>query len=185
MESIFNKVAGKRVCNFIKNRIQHSFPINIMKFLRKTFSIEHPRWLLLVTAWIIWRYFEKWLLQNSKDNNSISVDMKFYSLQLKQKPKASVSNGILRSFKTATLENKFLGEEGCFWKENRGGEGRTMTLVVSCFLFLRGSYFLSNETMFFLHKFLQSGAFGLCLDYVIHFYILTKVLVVQFLPSRF
>ena len=100
--------------------------------------------------------------------------MKFYTLQPKHKHKAGVSNGILRSFKTATLENTFLGEEGCFGKENREGEGRTMTLAVSCFLFLQGSYLLKNEIMFFLHKFLQSGAFGLCLDYVIYFYILTK-----------
>ena len=41
-ESIFNKVALKF---FIKKRLQHYFPVNIAKFLKATFVIEH-RWLL-------------------------------------------------------------------------------------------------------------------------------------------
>ena len=36
LESLFNKIAGLKACNFIKKRFQHrSFPVNIAKFLRK------------------------------------------------------------------------------------------------------------------------------------------------------
>ena len=64
-------------------------------------------------------------------------------------------------FWTATFENKF---RGCFWKENRRGEGCSVTLVVSGFHFCSNSYLLSHETIFFLYKFWHSGAFqfGLC-----------------------
>ena len=35
LESLFNKVAGLRVCNFIKTRLQHSFfPVKFSNFLR-------------------------------------------------------------------------------------------------------------------------------------------------------
>ena len=44
--------------------------------------------------------------------------MKFYTLQPKQKPKVGVSNGILRSFKTATLENNF-------WARRAASERKT------------------------------------------------------------
>ena len=48
LESLFNKVAGLKVCNFIKKRLQLRYlPVNIAKFLRTTFFIEHLRWLLL------------------------------------------------------------------------------------------------------------------------------------------
>ena len=59
------------------------------------------------------RYFEKLLPQNSNDNmlyNSIQyVDMKVCVMQLKQKSTASVSNGILRNFRTAFFKNNFGG----------------------------------------------------------------------------
>ena len=43
----FNKVAGQ-ACNFIKKRLWHRcFPVNFVKFLRKPFSKENLRWLLL------------------------------------------------------------------------------------------------------------------------------------------
>ena len=46
-ESLFNTVA--KACNFIKKRHQHRcFPVNIVKFLRKAFFIEHLQWLLLI-----------------------------------------------------------------------------------------------------------------------------------------
>ena len=33
--SLFNKIAGLKTCNFVKNRLQHNcFPVNIAKFLR-------------------------------------------------------------------------------------------------------------------------------------------------------
>ena len=44
----FNKVAGLRPANLLKKRLRHRrFPVNFVKFLRRTFFIEHPWWLLL------------------------------------------------------------------------------------------------------------------------------------------
>ena len=38
LESLFNKLAGLKACNFIKKRLQHSnFPKNNAKFLRTDF----------------------------------------------------------------------------------------------------------------------------------------------------
>ena len=38
---------GKKACNFVKKRLQHSyFPVDIAKFLRTAFSTEHW-WLFL------------------------------------------------------------------------------------------------------------------------------------------
>ena len=48
LESLFNKVANLKACSFIKKRLQHRcFPVNIAKFLRIAFFIEHFRRLLL------------------------------------------------------------------------------------------------------------------------------------------
>ena len=48
LETLFNKVAELKACNFIKKRLQHRyFPVNIAKLLRAAFFIEHIRWLLL------------------------------------------------------------------------------------------------------------------------------------------
>ena len=42
LESLFNRVAALKACNFIKKRLQHRcFPVNITKFLRTRFFIEH------------------------------------------------------------------------------------------------------------------------------------------------
>ena len=44
----FDKVAGLKVWNFIKNRLQHRrFPVKFVKFLRTPFFTEHLWWLLL------------------------------------------------------------------------------------------------------------------------------------------
>ena len=49
-ESLLNKVAGLKACNFIKKWLQHSsFPVKFEKFLRTPFFTEHLRWLLLST----------------------------------------------------------------------------------------------------------------------------------------
>ena len=46
LESLFNKVAGLEACSFIKKRLQHiCFPVNIVKFLRIVFFIEHLWWM--------------------------------------------------------------------------------------------------------------------------------------------
>ena len=48
LESFFNNFSGPQVCNFINKKLQHRcFPVNITKFLRTTFFIEHLWWLLL------------------------------------------------------------------------------------------------------------------------------------------
>ena len=48
LESLINKVAGLKVCNVIKKRLQYRyFSMNIAKFLRKAFYVEH-RWRLLL-----------------------------------------------------------------------------------------------------------------------------------------
>ena len=48
LESISNKAASLKVCNSIKNRLQHScLPVKLAKFLRTPFFTEEFRWLLL------------------------------------------------------------------------------------------------------------------------------------------
>ena len=50
LEYLFNKVADLKVCNCIKKRLQYMcFPINMAKFLRPAFFIEHLRSLILNT----------------------------------------------------------------------------------------------------------------------------------------
>ena len=40
LECLFNKVTGLKTCNYIKNRLQHSyFPVKFAKFLRVVFFI--------------------------------------------------------------------------------------------------------------------------------------------------
>ena len=47
LASPFNKVAGLKTCNFVKNRFQHRcFPAKFEKF-KNTFFAEHLRWPLL------------------------------------------------------------------------------------------------------------------------------------------
>ena len=47
LESLLNKVARLKFCNFIKTRLQHRcFPVNIAKCLRTSFFTEHLRWQL-------------------------------------------------------------------------------------------------------------------------------------------
>ena len=44
----FNKVVGLRLATLLKKRPQHMrFPVNLAKFLRAPFFIEHLRWLVL------------------------------------------------------------------------------------------------------------------------------------------
>ena len=48
LDSLFNKVAGLKVCNFIKKRLRHwYFPVNIAKFLRTPILKNIFKWLLL------------------------------------------------------------------------------------------------------------------------------------------
>ena len=46
LESLFNKLAGLKVCNFTKRLKQRRFPVNFVKFLRAAFFIEYLRCLL-------------------------------------------------------------------------------------------------------------------------------------------
>ena len=51
LESRFNKVAGLKVCSFIKKRLQHCcFPLNVRKLSGTAFFIEDLRWLLLTAS---------------------------------------------------------------------------------------------------------------------------------------
>ena len=56
LESLYNKVAGLQVCNFIKERLQHRcFPVKFEKFLRTTFLKNIcERLLLSFFFMIIW-----------------------------------------------------------------------------------------------------------------------------------
>ena len=85
-------------------------------------------------------------------HNPISVGMRVYALQLKQKSTTAGFDGILRKFRSV------------FLKGNRRGEVRAVTLVVPGFHYFQGIYLLSHETIVFLGKFLHSVAFhfGLC-----------------------
>ena len=43
LESLFNNITGMKAWNFLKKRLQHKrFPVNITKFLRTAFFVEHP-----------------------------------------------------------------------------------------------------------------------------------------------
>ena len=60
LESLFDKVPVLQVCNFIKNKLpQRCFPVNIAKFLRTAFFIEHFRWLLLPFTTTFRNYYWK------------------------------------------------------------------------------------------------------------------------------
>ena len=49
LESLLNKVAGLKACNFIKKRLQHRFfPLIVTKFIRTASFIEQLWWLLQV-----------------------------------------------------------------------------------------------------------------------------------------
>ena len=48
LESPFNENLGLHTCNFMKNRLQHSyFPVTFAKISTTSFLTEHRRWLLL------------------------------------------------------------------------------------------------------------------------------------------
>ena len=76
-----------------------------------------------------------------------SIYMKVYALQLKQKSPAGFPMEFCKILDNLLLK---IILAGCFWKENRGGEGRAVTLVVSGFNFSQGSYLSSNEAIYFL-----------------------------------
>ena len=60
LESLFNKVLVLQVYNLIKRKLQQRcFPVNIAKFLRTPFFIEHLRWLLLPFTTSFWNYYWK------------------------------------------------------------------------------------------------------------------------------
>ena len=49
LESLFNKVASLKVCNFMEKRLQHrAFPVKFTKFFKNAFFTEHLWWLFLV-----------------------------------------------------------------------------------------------------------------------------------------
>ena len=67
LESLFDKVPVLQVCNFIKNKLpQRCFPVNIAKFLRTAFFIEHFRWLFLPFTTTFQNYYwkDRWITVN-------------------------------------------------------------------------------------------------------------------------
>ena len=49
LESLFKKVAGLKLCNIVKNRLQNRcFPVKFAKFLTTPCFTEYLRWLLQV-----------------------------------------------------------------------------------------------------------------------------------------
>ena len=58
LESLFNKLAGQKACNFIKKRFQHRcFPKNIAEFSRIAFFIQHLLWLSSNNYLQYWTYY--------------------------------------------------------------------------------------------------------------------------------
>ena len=63
LESLFDNVACLKACHFIKKRLQHRrFPVNIAKFLKRSFFIENLQRLLLkdyTSPDGLWRYWKE------------------------------------------------------------------------------------------------------------------------------
>ena len=47
LESLFNRAAGLKACNFVKKRLQRRWFLQNLQIYRNTFFAEHFRWLLL------------------------------------------------------------------------------------------------------------------------------------------
>ena len=78
--SLFNKVVGLQACNFIKKRLRHRrLPVNIAKFLRTAFSMEHLRWLLLC---VLEREEEESVEQRSKEKKSFNFYLQILVLAM-------------------------------------------------------------------------------------------------------
>ena len=137
--------------------------MNIAKFLRTAFFIEHLRWLLLITVFNR-RYFEKQLLQNSKDNFT-----RYEGLcpVIKTKIHCGFPNGILRNFRAASFENNF---GGLLLKRKQRRRTRSDPCGFRFSLF-PGHLFIyqAMKQCTFSTNFCIADLFNL--DYVIHFYI--------------
>ena len=72
LESLLNKGASLKHCNFIKKRLQHR--VNIANFLRTTFFTEHLRRLLLIVTAILQLYA---LIINNMRKLEISARLSF------------------------------------------------------------------------------------------------------------
>ena len=60
LESLLNKAADLKATNFTKKRLQHrGFPVNIAKFLRTPFFIEHPLCLVLLFKSVRLTYYSE------------------------------------------------------------------------------------------------------------------------------
>ena len=69
LESLLNKVAGLKVCNFLKNRLQHRcFPVNIAKFLILPI-------LKNICKWLLFNFFNGSHLHRPKDLRSRLYDV--------------------------------------------------------------------------------------------------------------
>ena len=69
LDSLWNKVASLKACNSIKRLQQRCFLVNITKFLRTPFFIEHLCWILLRK----WKSFFLHETGNAKRNQIFST----------------------------------------------------------------------------------------------------------------
>ena len=64
------QASGLRPATLLKKRLwRRCFPVNLAKFLRTTFLIEHLRWLLLTILKARWCRFENLLSSSTHENN--------------------------------------------------------------------------------------------------------------------
>ena len=71
----FNKVAGFRPTTLLKQRLQHSFPVNSVKLLRTPFFTEHLQWLLLLN--------ETWLSsQGTRKYGGLKIKIRKFQVNL-------------------------------------------------------------------------------------------------------
>ena len=86
LKSLFNKVVGLQSCDFIEKKLQHrSFPVNITKFSRTAFFIEHFWWLLLNflrNLLISQQKFSQKLLRNHRLVLAAATFLKIINLQV-------------------------------------------------------------------------------------------------------
>ena len=84
-----------------------------------------------------------------------SVDLKLSALQLNQKSTAGFQMEFWEILEK--LPSRII-LVGCFWKENREGEGRAVTLLVRGFNFFQGSYYPAMRQCTLLETFSHSGS---------------------------
>ena len=137
--------------------------MNITKFLRTAFFIEHLRWLLLIYSNQL-KIF--WEISASKFQGQHATQLSRYEglcPATKTEIHCGFSNGILQNFRAASFKNNF---GGLLLKRKQEEKDVQWPLWFQVFTFSRRAiYLLSHEAMYFLYKFLHSRSFQLELYY--------------------